>query len=94
MLDPASFQIIIGFVGLGFILYFLDSIDGENPENIKAEFLGVLIFYTISIFSLLIPATTRKSFELLGVYIPPIHVWLEAFTMAFLLTIGWKIFYD
>lgn len=93
MPNPALFQIAIAVAGLGFLLFFLDSMDTENPGSLESKITGALLLYTVSLFSLLIPATTRESYQLLGIYIPPLQVWLEAFTMGFLVSAAWEIFY-
>lgn len=94
MLNPAVFQVIIASAGLCFLLLFLDSIDTESPDPLKARLMGALLFYTVSMFSLLIPATTRNSYRFLGLYVPPVQVWLEALTMGFLISAAWKVFYS
>lgn len=93
MSDPAVFQVAIGVAGLGFVLLFADSLDTENPDRTKVKILGALVFYTLSLFSVLIPATTRQTYNLFGLIVPPLYVWWEGLTLGFLLSVAWDIFY-
>ncbi len=93
MAVTAIFQVAIGIAGLGFVLLFADSIDTSNPDATKAKILGALVFYTLEMFSVLIPATTRQTYNLFGLYIPPLYVWWEALTLGFLVSAMWDIFY-
>lgn len=92
MVDPAVFQMIIGFTGFAVLLFFLESMDADNPDSLKAKLMGAFLFYTLSLFSLLVPATTRQTYELFFLHIPPIQVWLEALTMAFLVAAMLEVF--
>lgn len=91
MLDPAFFQIVIAFTGVGFVFFFLDDFESEKSTSIETKLVGALFMYTLSLFSLLIPATTRQAYNLFGLYVPPIQIWIEAFTMGFLISAAWDV---
>lgn len=92
MVSAELFQIAMGISGLFFVLLFADLIDTSRPDSVEAKILGALIFYTLEMFSILIPATTRQTYSIFGIYIPPLHVWWEALTLGFLAAAAWDIF--
>ncbi|MFB6144314.1 MAG: hypothetical protein ABEJ98_03310, partial [Candidatus Nanohaloarchaea archaeon] len=82
---PEFFQVVIASMGIVFAITFADSLDMENPDRFKVKMIGILTLYSLSLFSLLVPATT-KSFSLAGVTLPPVQVWFEATILGFLIS--------
>jgi hypothetical protein len=92
--NAAIFQITVALGGLGFLVIFMNEMDAEKATRLQRKSVGALFLYTFSMFTLLLPATTRQTYQLGGLVIPPIYVWLEAVLLGFLISITWEVFFN
>lgn len=88
MVQGSVFQLIIGVTGFAFLLLFISVVDEDDPKSLEQKMVGLIFLYTVSMFTLLIPATTRQTYSIGGFQIPPLQVWMEAIILGFMFSIG------
>lgn len=88
MVQGSVFQLIIGVTGFAFLLLFMSVVDEDDPGSLEQKLVGLIFLYTVSMFTLLIPATTRQSYSIGVVHIPPLQIWMEAIILGFMFSIG------
>lgn len=93
MVEAALFQVTVALGGLAFLLLFLDEMDAQEATKLQRKAVGALFLYTVSMFTLLIPATTRRTYTLFAIQIPPLYVLMEGFVLGFMISIVWEVFY-
>ncbi len=91
-MDPSVYQLIIGIIGVMAVLPFLNGLKIDDPDPLKAKVSSALFFFTILVFALLVPESSRQNISFMSLSLPPVVVWLEAFVIGFLISAGYEIY--